>query len=258
MSKSRQVQDASIRIRSFGVTFLSGQIIPPHSEEWHQLIYATRGVMTVRTDECAWVVPPHRAVWIPARVHYRVEMAGVVAMRTIYIRANARQPGWSRMMAKTCAVVNVTALLRELIARTVKLSVLDDRVPEQRRLSGVLLDELRELKTVPLQLPVPRDVRAARFMELVSTNLDGHAHIGKLLRACGASRRTMERLFQEETAMSLGQWLRRHKLLHGLRLLAAGECVNSVALELGYNGASAFIAMFRRELGQTPGLYFEA
>ena len=49
----------------------------------------------------------------------------------------------------------VTALLRELIARTVKLSVLDDRVPEQRRLSGVLLDELRELKTVPLQLPVP-------------------------------------------------------------------------------------------------------
>jgi AraC-like DNA-binding protein len=67
----------------------------------------------------------------------------------------------------------------------------------------------------------------------------------------------MERLFQTETGMSLGQWLRRHRLLHGLRQLAAGECVNSVALELGYNGASAFIAMFRRELGQTPKQYFQ-
>jgi AraC-like DNA-binding protein len=255
MSISRQMQDASIKIRSFGVTLPSGQIVPPHAEDWHQLIYATRGVMTVRTNDCAWVAPPHRAVWIPAKVRYHVEMAGVVAMRTIYIRANLRQPGWLRTMAGTCAVVNVTALLRELIARTVKLSVLDTRVPEQKRLTGVLLDELKALKAVPLQLPLPRDPRASRFAELASVN---STPMDKMLRACGASRRTMERLFQEETAMSLGQWLRRRKLLQALRRLAAGECVNSVALELGYNSASAFIAMFRRELGQTPARYFEA
>ena len=50
--------------------------------------------------------------------------------------------------------------------------------------------------------------------------------------------------------MSLGQWTRRQGLLHALRRLAGGEAVNTVALELGYNGASAFIAMFRRELGR--------
>jgi AraC-like DNA-binding protein len=67
----------------------------------------------------------------------------------------------------------------------------------------------------------------------------------------------MERLFRSETAMSLGQWLRRQKLLHALRRLAAGDSVNTVALELEYNSASAFIAMFQRELGQTPRRYFE-
>jgi len=79
----------------------------------------------------------------------------------------------------------------------------------------------------------------------------------KMLRRCGASRRTLERVFRAETAMSLGQWLRRQKLLQAMRRLAAGECVNTIAIELGYNSASAFIAMFRRELGQTPKRYFE-
>jgi AraC-like DNA-binding protein len=251
MSISRQAPDPFVKVRSFGVTFPSGQIVPPHAEQWHQLIYATRGVMTVRTDEGAWVVPPHRAVWIPARVNYRVEMAGVVALRAIYFRATLRR---GRPASRACTVVNVTPLLRELIVRTVKLSVLDDRVPEQKRLIGVILDELKALGAVPLQLPLPQDARAVRF----AAKLDKDDDIERLLRASGASRRTMERLFRAETGMSLGQWLRRHKLLQGLRRLAAGECVNSVALELGYNSASAFIAMFRRELGETPGRYFEA
>src|ERR1700680_4657032 len=99
MSSFRQPQDGSVKIRSFGVTFPSGELALRPAEGWHQLISATRGVMTVRTDECAWVVPPHRAVWIPARVRYRVEMTGIVAMRTIYIRAGLRA------MSETCSGV---------------------------------------------------------------------------------------------------------------------------------------------------------
>jgi len=244
MSNPRQ-PDASIKIRSFAVTFPAGGLVPPRAQEWHQLIYATRGVMTVRTDECAWVVPPHRAVWIPARVRYRVEMSGAVAMRSIYVRAGLTG------MAKVCSVVNVTPLLRELIIRTVKWSVLDHRVPQQRRLIGVILDELRVLRSVALQLPLPRDLRAVRFAELAGKGLSTE----KMLRECGASRRTMERLFHAETGMSLGRWLRRRKVLDGLRRLSDGESVKNVGVELGYNGASAFIAMFRRELGQTPARY---
>ena len=72
MSNFRQADDAGIRVRSFGLTVDSGQLAPPHqlvppaAGMWHQLVCATRGAMTVRTDECAWVVPPHRAVWVPA------------------------------------------------------------------------------------------------------------------------------------------------------------------------------------------------
>lgn len=252
MSNSRQI-DEHVRIRSFGVTFYHGQKPPAPlrgASHWHQLIYATRGVMTVYTAQGAWVVPPHRAVWIPAGFDYRLEMSGEVALRMLYIRrrhaANLRE----------CAVVNITPLLRELIVRTNLIGALSNTDPVQKRLMGVIFDELCLLTAVPLQLPLPSDPRAARFAELAAA--DGEMPVARMLRLAGASRRTLERVFRAETSMTLGQWLRRQKLLLALRRLAAGEAVNTIALELGYNSPSAFIAMFRRELGQTPTRYFES
>jgi AraC-like DNA-binding protein len=262
MSISRQ-DDRNVEVRSFGVTFRHGQapaihqVVPPQPGNWHQLIYATRGVVTVRTDQCAWVVPPHRGVWIPAGFQYRVEMSGVVALRMLYILVHPRAAELFAGASRACSVVNVTPLLRELIVRTVLIGALDSSVPEQKRLIGVIRDELKVLVAVPLQLPMPRDPRAAQFAALVEGDPSGSLPVEAMLRKCGASRRTMERLFHAETAMSLGQWLRRQKLLQALRRLAAGDSVTTVALELGYNSASAFIAMFQRELGQTPKRYFE-
>jgi AraC-like DNA-binding protein len=253
MLNSRQ-RDRDVRVRSFGVTFYDGQKPPAHlhgTSDWHQLIYATRGVMTVYSEGNAWVVPPHRGAWIPAGSEYRLQMSGEVALRMLYIgRRHA-------MHLRTCAVVNVTPLLRELIVRINLIGALDITVPEQKRLMGVIIDELKLLTTVPLQLPLPRDPRGVRFAELVEGDADAQTPMAALMRRSGASRRTLERIFRGETAMSLGQWLRRQKLLQALRRLAAGEAVNAIALELGYNSPSAFIAMFRRELGQTPKRYFE-
>jgi AraC-like DNA-binding protein len=261
MSNFRQADEATVQIRSFGVTFRHGQkvspqyLVPPAAGMWHQLVCATRGALTVRTEQCAWVVPPHRAVWLPAGFQYRLEMSGVVAVRMLYIRPGKR-PGGS--LPRQCSVVNVTPLLRELMQRAVSLGALNADIPEQKRLIGVILDELKVLIAMPLQLPLPRDARALEFASLANREAGAAPSTKILLRQCGASRRTMERLFRAETGMSLGQWQRRQTLLHALRRLAAGENVASVSGELGYNSASAFIAMFRRELGQTPKRYFEA
>jgi AraC-like DNA-binding protein len=245
--------ESTVAIRSFGVTFSAGQhsVQPLHSiPGWHQLLYATRGVLTVHTEAGTWVVPPHRGVWIPDGFQYRVEMSGTVALRSLYIRA-LRGTG-----PRECSVVNVTPLMRELIVRTNRIGALDRAVPQQRRLIGVIMDEFKLLATVPLQLPLPQDARARKFAALLAA--DSGVKVQEAIRRCGASRRTLERIFRVETAMSLGQWLRREKLLNALRRLAGGEAVETIAIELGYNSASAFIAMFRREMGQTPKRYFES
>src|SRR3984957_9063786 len=88
----------------------AGHVVPLHFHDRDQLVYASRGVMTVRTRDGTWVVPPHRAVWIPAIVPHTISMSGVVTMRTLYLK-----PRLAGALPRGCCVVNVSHLLRELI-----------------------------------------------------------------------------------------------------------------------------------------------
>jgi transcriptional regulator GlxA family with amidase domain len=151
--------------------------------------------------------------------------------------------------------VNIPSLLRELILRISRVGALDRKKPAQAHLISVLLDELVSVSDVPLQLPMPRDPRARRFASALEACPDDDASIAALARRAGASRRTMERLFLAETKMTAGEWRRRLRLLHGVRLMAHGEAVGVAAAEAGYASASAFIAAFRRTFGTTPSRY---
>ena len=123
------------------------------------------------------------------------------------------------------------------------------------RLIGVLSDVLTSVSAVPLELPMPVDRRALivakRLIEAVGRDDDVDIFVD-----AGASRRTIERLFVAEVGVTIGKWRQQARLLHALRLLAAGEPVTSVALEVGYSSTSAFISMFRRSLGATPSRYY--
>ena len=111
------------------------------------------------------------------------------------------------------------------------------------------------LPLAPLDLPLPRDRRALAVAEaLIASPADGR-YLEALGRAVGASDRTLARLFRRETGLTFGRWRQRRRLLAELERLAGGESVTAVALDLGYERPSAFIAMFRRALGASPTRY---
>src|SRR5277367_6235733 len=97
-------------VASVSVELAHRQVIPEHYHPEDQLIFASRGVMTVRTRQGIWVVPPLRAVWIPAGTSHSVVMSGPVSMRTLYFL-----PGLARVVPRKCFVMNVSPLLKELI-----------------------------------------------------------------------------------------------------------------------------------------------
>lgn len=237
-------------VRTFGVTFLSPQTVMYPVRGWDQLIYAAQGVVTVETATGAWVLPAHRALWVPDGTEHSIHAGGLVSLRSLYFRARR-----ARRLPRACCAVNVPSLLRELILVCVDLGALDARRPVHRRLAGVVMDQLKELPSTPLQLPQPQDTRAREMAQLLRRSPD--RGLAEAAGACGAGLRTMERLFREETGMPLGAWLRRLRLQLALEHLAGGASVNEAARVCGYKGASAFVAMFRRELGVTPGRYFE-
>ncbi len=174
-------------------------------------------------------------------------------MRTLYVAAKLAK-GLPRT---TCCTVNVSALLRELILHANKLAPLYRSVPEHWHLIQVIVDQLRRLPATPLQLRSPSDARAVRVASMLRENPGDDRKIAAIAKQAGASARTIERLFRAETKMSFGQWRQRLRVLHSLTLLARGDSVTEVALELGYQSPSAFIAMFKHELGTTPRAYFQ-
>jgi AraC-like DNA-binding protein len=129
-------------------------------------------------------------------------------------------------------------------------------VAADRRLARLILDQLSTLPAEPLQLPMPTEERARRAAELLCDDAGMCASLAEVARAAGASKRTLERAFLRETAMTLGRWRRRARLIASLRLLAEGHPVTRAALDVGYQTPSAYVAAFRRELGRTPGRYF--
>lgn len=227
-----------------------GHVIQEHSHPEDQLLFASSGVMTLRTAQGVWVVPPLRAVWIPADMPHSVAMSGPVSMRTLYFL-----PRLCRKFSEKCFVMNVSPLLRELILHACQFKRLSKRVLAERRIIEIIVDQLKAVDSIPLQLPHPTDTRAMRVVKALLADPSNPRDLERLCRDCGASKRTIQRVFLEETKMNFGKWRQQLRLLHGLQLMASGQKVTAAALEAGYSSPSAFISMFRKQLGTTPMRY---
>src|SRR6202040_3199525 len=122
-----------------------GHVIPEHSHPEDQLLFASSGVMTLHTKQGVWVVPPLRAVWIPADTPHSVSMSGQVSMRTLYLL-----PKLCRTLPAKCFVMNVSALLKELILHACTFGKLNKKATTERRVVEILVDQLKAVGSVPL------------------------------------------------------------------------------------------------------------
>jgi AraC-like DNA-binding protein/quercetin dioxygenase-like cupin family protein len=246
-------QEPFLVARALSTTYSNGYVMHSHKHAAHQLLFASSGAMTVTGDRTSWMIPPGRAVLIPAGIPHAIRMWGEVKMRSLYFPDSAARAPAPVFDAATCRVISVSPLLRELILRVAEMAALDSRVAVESHLMSVLMDELETARIEPLLLPLPSDVRALRVAECVLKNPADEATAEALARRCGLSTRTLERLFRAETGMRFGLWRQKARLLESVRVLAAGGSVTDAALESGYSSVSAYIAAFKQTFGCTPG-----
>jgi AraC-like DNA-binding protein/quercetin dioxygenase-like cupin family protein len=257
MSQKRQIAfldpkaKRSAEITTLVYDYQPGHVVLWHFHDWDQLVYASSGVMTVRTEEGSWIVPTLRAVWIPAGTAHQIRMSGRVSMRTLYLK-----PRLTNRLPRRCEVVNVSSLLRELILHACQTPALARTQSTQANLIGTILDQLQAAETIPLQLPELADQRSIRVARIIIEDPSDQRPLGQLCKKAGASKRTIERLFRAETRMTFGKWRQQLRLMHALRLLAEGNKITQIALDSGYSTTSAFTSMFRKSLGTTPSRYF--
>jgi AraC-like DNA-binding protein len=237
-------------VRSAATTYPDGARLDRHDHAWPQLAFCNSGVMQVMTDQTAWLSPPTRAIWLPARVAHEITMKGEVATRFLYIA-----PELTERLPLEVQVLEVAPLLRHLILHILKLRMLDPQRPEHGRLAGLLIDLLADARPQDLALPLPRDRRALTMAQHLRDAPADAAPLAELARGAGASLRTLQRLFPAETGLTLEAWRQKSRLITAIAMLSGGAPVAVTASDCGYDSPSAFISAFKRQFGVTPGRY---
>jgi AraC-like DNA-binding protein len=221
-----------------------------HTHQDHQLAWAARGVLTVVIDTASFILPPTRALWIPAHTRHETFSTGSAIMRAVYLRPSRCPVGWAVPIP-----VAITSLIAELIGHLNNQALSGQR---RRNAEAVLTDLLDPVAMASIDVRLPSTRTALAVADALVATPDDPSTLATWGRRVGASERTLARLFLAETGLPFGRWRTQVRLRHSLSKLARGLSVSEVAHQVGYDTTSAFVAAFRRETGQTPGRYFGA
>lgn len=227
----------------------AGFVDPMHSHAHVQILYACAGIMAVRTADASYVVPPQRALWIPAGMEHEVCCRSAVSLRTLYLRPDAVDAG------QRCRVFEVSALLRALIMEMGTLGVEYPADGRAGHIVALLLDEIQRLPALLHELAMPTDARLLRVCSTLLDHPSDPRDIDDWASVAGMGRRTFTRAFKRETGLAFAMWRQQARLMEAMALLASRNSITQVAFEVGYDSPSSFSAMFRRTFGVSPSRY---
>ena len=247
----------------------------PHAHSWAQLAYCATGIVQVTATQASqsmvtYIVPPSRAVWIAPGAQHHITVLEAAEFRTLYIHKSRTPKGWTG-----CRVIVVSPLLREAVGSLdMDIGLHVSLTPEgaqfalgrpigktlsrqrEQWLVNLTLDEIAHANTQALGVPLPHpqtgDKRLRALCEAVMRAPSGRATLAEWALDVGASERTVARLFRDELGLSYQQWHQQAILAHALPLLTRGQPIRAVAAASGYLSASAFSAMFKTAMGQSP------
>lgn len=236
--------------------YKKGVRLDTHMHREAQLVYAAKGTMQVTTPKGRWLVPPDRAVWVPALSEHAIDVLADIQMRTIYFDLDwLKREARSHTLASEF-VVRVSPLLHQTI-----LALFDERGDRERtglllRLAMMELDQAEDSATF---IPLPHEPRCRRAADIVLADPTGDHEIETLASEVGTSARTLSRLFSAETQLSFKSWCQRARIAAAIAKLSteAGVSVKQLASDLGYASVPAFSHAFRQVTGKTPTEFAE-
>ena len=222
-------------------------LYPHHQHAWGEFVYSFSGVMEVKVARDHLLAPPQFGIWLPPRL----EHVGLNHKESHHCSLYVSAAVCGVMPAGPCALT-VSPLVRALLEH------LRDQPPalrpteQEQRLMAVLLDQLAQSPCTHSYLPHSNDALLAPVLKALETNPSDNRTLAEFAVVAHTTERTLARRCERDLGMSLVEWRQRLRVVRALPLLEVGQKVETIAFDLGYGSASAFIAMFKRLMGVTP------
>ncbi|MBJ3776800.1 helix-turn-helix domain-containing protein [Acuticoccus mangrovi] len=225
---------------------------PSHSHPFGQLFYASKGHVSIRTDDGYRVSSTNRAIYIPGDVEHQIIFSRPMELHAIWFDEHTV----AEPLPETPGTITVPPLLRELIISATHLDIDFEPTARTSRLFSVLLDNLAPEATSSLNLQMGSDPRLRKVTLSLAQEPAEDRSLQDWARCAGASTRTLARLFVSETGLTFSNWRQQARILRSIELLADGSSVVNAAYDVGYESPNAFIVAFKRTVGTTPARYF--
>lgn len=222
----------------------------PHRHRRGQLLYAHSGLVRVETDQGAWVMPPQCTLWIAPGIEHSVAINDRVYLINLYV-----EPELATVMPAYCDVFEATELLISLLRASIPLSAQPQWSDRDHLLHQLLLAEIQRLRVLPFSLPLPNHALLRTLCEAYTREPKAGVRLDDWCQQAGLSRRSLTRLFRQQTGLSLVSWCNRVMVLTAIEQLLAGARVSAVAYALGYDNPAAFSTAFRKQVGVSPSHY---
>ncbi len=221
-----------------------------HTHIRAQFLYAASGSMRLTMDLGCWIIPPKRAVWLPAGYRHQTGSIGQLEMRTLYIASvDSVSP------PKTPRMLSVSPLLHELVLRVVEMPIEYDEYGQEGQIVKALLGEIDWTPIHPVSLPSLRDERLRHMEQSLLKKPGDPATLEQWAAKLDMSPRTLMRLVRKETELTFQGWRDQIRTFVAIPMLTEGRPLLEIAGVLGYDTAWAFTAMFKRVTGKVPSQY---
>lgn len=229
----------------------ANRLFPPHVHPTLQIMFSLEGALTASTASSEWRAPPQSMVWIPPHRQHGLAIAHPCRVFCIHLPTDGQEE------PDDCSVSRVPPLVLELVAYLARPDRSVD-LARQACLKEVIREELRCVDPSACRMQLPLDRRAARVARAILAEPSNPRTLHEWANEVGACERTLSRVFERQTGLTFKKWQQRSRLLRASELLRQGLPVTEVALMVGYESVSAFISIFRKEYGSTPGNYVNA
>jgi AraC-like DNA-binding protein len=254
MSVGADSMSAIKTLRAFVEGYPEGGRIERHAHDLDQLAVISQSAAIIETDDVYVVHPCMHALWLPAGVQH-----SVFSPRPFYLHALYFEPGTLRPQNPQPQVLGLNSLARELVLFLCAAPRVSQRGPQHAHALALLTALLADAEVETFLLPRPRSVRARKLADYLTARPDD----GRALELVageigGASLRTFERSFLDETGLTLAVWRRQSRLIAALSLLAAGKSIGEVARNVGYDSVAAFSSAFKQCFGVPPSSHTQS
>ena len=217
-----------------------------------QFVFPQNGTVKVYANSVYYLIPPKQTIWIPPGAEHEM----ICPPESYPITFSLINTSQSSRFISRVAIFNQTPLLFELVSKSVNFKPDYSVDSPEFRLTLLLIDELLNLQEAKLHLPLVKDARLLRITKVLTNEPKEKHGIAELSKIACMTPRSMNRLFEKETSMTLNEWVRQQKVLQAIEKLEKKQSVSIISAELGYRSISAFIETFKKATGKSPGKFF--